>query len=107
MVIVEKQRAERIAILRLAGSIDLVRMMALREAIIRSVAVRARHGLALVRQFLRYFSPQGCQRQHRERGEAVCLMWFGRGPANDARCHESRSCDTTRARRGSALDGSA
>lgn len=38
MVIVEKQKAERIAILRLAGSIDLVRMMALREAIIKVAA---------------------------------------------------------------------
>ena len=38
MVIVEKQRAERVAILRLAGSIDLIRMIALREAIIKVAA---------------------------------------------------------------------
>lgn len=37
MLVVEKQRRERIAILRLDGSIDLVRMLTLRDIIIRVV----------------------------------------------------------------------
>jgi len=45
--------------------------------------------------------------RYRKRGEAVCLMWVERDPANDEKGYESRRCDTTRARRCSALDGSA
>jgi anti-anti-sigma factor len=37
MVVVEKRKMERIAIFRLDGSIDLVRMMTLRDAIIKVV----------------------------------------------------------------------
>ena len=45
--------------------------------------------------------------KHRERGEAVCLLWLGRDCASDARCREPRGCRATYAKRGSSLDGSA
>lgn len=38
MVVVEKRKTERIAIFRLDGGIDLIRMMRLREAIIKVMA---------------------------------------------------------------------